>query len=337
MNKIIVSIPAYEDDLLIYTLNSLYEKAALPNNIFVYVALQYKKVPDLSKVKSNNHITYLNYDVERRPGVVRVRYEIGQEILKNTMFDENDYYLMIDAHMDFTQNWDLDLITDLNKLQKEKNKKEILFSKIDSVGLPGQLTRNLWKRMVLTSSLQNTFNSNSIYYNSFTALCEHVDEFTDKFELHYYTCCHFIFAPYNFLTDVGLDPLTHIFHEEPYLSFKTFMSGWDVYANLSYNYIAHIGIKQHNPKKKDLRYWRKREDGNYGRIYSSIFNQDPEYCSLMLLSFINNTGPYAIKNAKRSAKDFFIFNNIEHIYDNLINNNILLNYLSELEQNTILD
>lgn len=107
----------------------MYENAFDPSKIFAYIALQYKNPPELDNIVEGQQLTILEYDVDTRPGVVKVRYEISKAMLDSGNFEQGDYFLMIDAHMAFAKNWDKDLINDLKYLQTTYNKKEIIISK----------------------------------------------------------------------------------------------------------------------------------------------------------------------------------------------------------------
>lgn len=322
MDKIFVSIAAYEDDLLINTITEAYEKAARPDNVILYIGLQYKNPPDLNNITDMQQINIITYDVETRPGVVKIRYQLSEAILNLSQIEHGDYFLMIDAHTKFAQNWDIDLINDLKYLQLLKNKKEIILSKQCSFWV-GQIKEPYEESLC---SMEIPIHSD-IVGTLFKCQAKPVRFPKEKFQSSPWASCHFFFTTYEFLKDVGLDSLSETYQEEPYLSFRAYMSNYDIYNNLVYSYIGHDSYKQYDGY--DPRYWIKLDDGGYRKIFST--KNDPDFCALTILAYINNTGVYSIKNTERTPKMFFEKFGAPDVYDSLINNVSLFNYLKRIE------
>lgn len=335
INNIFVSIAAYEDDLLVNTIKELYEKSKEPQNIFVYIALQYKNPPNLDNIFKGQNLTILNYDVDKRPGVARVRYEISQEILKNKDFTDGDYFLMIDAHMNFAENWDLDLIKDMKHLQNVCNKKEIIISK--QLGFEvGQLSEsNIELTRFEKCSQDVPFFSEEI--DLFRAWPYKVQDYNElknfktlsgsnplhKFYHSGWASCHFFFTNFDFISTIGLNRYFQFFQEEGYLSFSAFLSGYDIYSNINYDYLAHDCRNQWD-EKRDPRYWKQNGDGSFNRIYN--INEENIFAGLAILSYIDNFGPLSVPSA-RTPEMFFKCFDIMEVYNNLKNNKLLLDFL----------
>jgi len=294
----------------------------------MYIGLQYKDKPNLENIVDGQQLTILEYDVETRPGVVKVRSDITDAIINNSRFGEGDFFLMIDAHSKFAQNWDIDLINDIKYLQLLKNKKEIILSK-QCGDTPGQLP---------DTSLHETFFfplEQNIYYSSnpvtlFYGGQRRLESFDEKFQQGGWASCHFFFTTYDFVKDVGFDRYSNTFQEEPYLSFRCLVAGYDIYANVTYNYIAHDSYKQYDGF--DPRYWVKLENGEHFKVFTSKHAGDDQYSNLIILAYINNTGRYAVKNAKRGSKMFFDHFKIPNVYNSLINNKDLTEWLNDIDQ-----
>ena len=341
MNKIFVSIAAYEDDLLVNTVKELYENAMEPQNIFIYIALQYKDMPNFDKIANKNQIKIKTYSVKNRPGVARIRYEITHDMLNDKKFNHQDYFLMIDAHMNFAKNWDADLIRDFKHLQKVCGKKEIIISKQSSkrIGMLGDehyedSIMHLKKHHVpLISRPITLFSTVPEYkYNVNNIIDRNIicgEEVEHKFIHSGWASCHFFFTDFDFIQDVGLDNNSQIFQEEPYLSFRSFLSGYDIYSNITYNYLGHNSVNQHNGLY-DPRYWMLEQDGTYIKIFGET--SDSEFSLLCLLAYAKNLGPYAIKNAIRTPEMFFQYFNILDVYNNLVNDLSLIDFLVYLNK-----
>ena len=112
MASIFVQIPSYHDFELYRTIKDCYDKSSGNNKINFGVHITYfdKKeyeIPDLHGIKIN---------VSKAPeniGVGMARY------LANEFYDGEDYYLQIDSHMRFEQNWDDILINNYKKYLSE--------------------------------------------------------------------------------------------------------------------------------------------------------------------------------------------------------------------------
>ena len=341
INKIFVSIAAYEDDLLVNTIKELYEKSKEPQNIFVYIALQYKNPPNLDNIFKGQNLTILNYDVDKRPGVAKVRYEISQEILKNKDFVDGDYFLMIDAHMDVAENWDVDLIRDMRHLQKICNKKEIIISK-QLRAVAGKITEQELRINYFHKALQDIpFFSDHLELFGLTYRRIYNDKDLEGFNIlvgsntdhRFYNSgwasCHLFFTNFEFINTVGLNKHFEFFQEEAYLSFSAFLSGYDIYSNINYDYLGHNNINQLS-EKQDIRYWRKNENGSFDRIYN--INIDNIFAGLCVLAYVNNSGPFLVNNAVRTPEMFFKCFDIMEVYDNLINNKLLLDFLNYMNR-----
>jgi len=294
----------------------------------MYIGLQYKNKPDLSGIVDNQKLTILEYDVETRPGVVRVRSDISDAMLKDPRFGAGDFFLMIDAHSKFAQNWDIDLINDIKYLQVLKNKKEIILSK-QCGNTPGQLNSVSLHETFFFPLEQNVYSFSkpvTLFYGGQRS----IDSFDEKFQQGGWASCHFFFTTYDFVKDVGFDKYSNTFQEEPYLSFRSFIAGYDIYANITYNYVAHDSHKQYDGF--DPRYWIKLDNGEHLKVFTSKSSGDDQYASLIVLAYINNIGRYSVKNAKRGSKMFFDHFKISDVYDSLINNKDLNELLNDVNQ-----
>ena len=111
----LVSIASYRDTQIFDTLHSLYSNVSNPNKVKVIVHLQdieseYVKLLDL---------TYPNLEVIFTPfnqtkGVVWARNEIKDK------YNNESYFLQVDSHSRFKENWDLILQTQLKSIKGNK-------------------------------------------------------------------------------------------------------------------------------------------------------------------------------------------------------------------------
>ena len=103
---IFVSIPSYRDKDCKNTLRQLYESAKNPELIYVGVLTQNKDESESCVVNNNftNNIRYLNIDYKEAKGPLYARIMIINKLFKN-----EKYFLLIDAHTKFVNNWDENL------------------------------------------------------------------------------------------------------------------------------------------------------------------------------------------------------------------------------------
>jgi hypothetical protein len=103
-STVFVAIPCYKDEELVPTIDSIYLNAKNPERVFVGVGLAYSKEEpkfwkDLTKKYKNVKIV----EKEALPENIGLG---NQRADANTLFDNQDYYLQIDAHMRFDMHWD---------------------------------------------------------------------------------------------------------------------------------------------------------------------------------------------------------------------------------------
>ncbi|MEN0006203.1 MAG: GlcNAc-transferase family protein [Bacteroidota bacterium] len=114
--SIFVSIASYADQQLLPTLRNLLSKAAHPERVYLGVHLQDTTTAHehlLAQHIPNLRIVFT--PKEESKGVVWARNEI-----KRKLYQEEDYFLQIDAHSRFKQNWDNLLINQHESLDVAK-------------------------------------------------------------------------------------------------------------------------------------------------------------------------------------------------------------------------
>lgn len=112
MASIFVQIAAFQDYELSRTIKDCIEKSSKENDIYFGVHLceintMPIHIPEYPNVQIKKSIAPENL------GVGIARY------IANEFYNNEDYYLQIDSHMRFDQNWDKDLISFYNEYKKE--------------------------------------------------------------------------------------------------------------------------------------------------------------------------------------------------------------------------
>jgi hypothetical protein len=114
LNKIFISLACYRDPEIIPTVRNAYDKAQnkhlLIFGVYAQMAPTDEKI-DLSFIKDQDQIRLLVKDNTKARGPSYARY-----IIYNKLYKDELYYLQIDSHTRFAENWDTQLIEMHSKL-----------------------------------------------------------------------------------------------------------------------------------------------------------------------------------------------------------------------------
>ena len=110
--KIFISIASYQDPLLESTIISAYESSKNPENLVFGVCDQSSNPLDIDKFSFKDQIHYEHIDPLLSEGPCWARAEIQKK------FTNEEYYLQIDSHSQFEEDWDSYLIKYINKIQE---------------------------------------------------------------------------------------------------------------------------------------------------------------------------------------------------------------------------
>lgn len=115
-STIFLSIASYKDGQLHKTIESAIKHAANPSRIFIGVNLQdshqcYRDL--LSKSYPNTKVLFTPFDQSK--GVVQARRKLIDEL-----YEDEDYFLQIDSHTRFKDNWDNILINQIHSIPNSK-------------------------------------------------------------------------------------------------------------------------------------------------------------------------------------------------------------------------
>jgi hypothetical protein len=284
MSTIFITIPAYEDPLLMDTIEGALANAKYPDRLHFAIALIYNQNPPIESYTRN--FNFVQYDPQTRPGVNLIRHELL------SFYNNEDYFLMIDSHTMFAKNWDVDIINDHLKLRSIYGKKTIISKQVPPhvgpitldettvwelrSGWPGGFAGQLEAR-------PKPYKQNPGYY------------------LTNYASFHFFFAPGNFVKEVGITPINNLYCEEPLLSYQSFMHGWTIFARSDYHHIGHndrpYNLSLYKVDMPDEKIWGMQNDSE--EVLQDIDN---------LLLY--NTGRYRIQTS-RTPLDFYRSINLE--------------------------
>ena len=215
---IFVSIPSYRDNRCSNTLKDLYTKAQFPSRVHVGVLTQNNYHFTQERCYYNHHnIKYKHISYLQASGPLKARATIVKHL-----FDNQDYYLMIDAHSTFAKHWDTQLINQLTYLQN-KGVMHPIFTNYTSD------THVLREGSDQVPFICKVIDTNQI---PLRMACEAVNKNT--FAKGYFIGAGFMFSQGQFIKDIHFkefDVLEHIFNGEEILyAALAYTHGYDIYT-----------------------------------------------------------------------------------------------------------
>lgn len=240
---IFVSIPSYRDKDCKNTIKEIFNKAIYPDRIYVGVFMQNSSnseemcmYPSRSSSETHskqlypvrqNQIRYLSTDFKNAKGPLYARKQIIDKL-----YQDETFFLMIDAHTIMRENWDVDMIRMLEILRlKHMIKNPILSSYPDTFA-------EYEKRddIVTTNVLCNILNGHE-YPVSTGAIKKPEGYFYKQFMIG----GGGTFTYGRFFREIQIDPtLEYVFNgEEFYFAALAYTNGWDIYS-MPYNCLYHM-------------------------------------------------------------------------------------------------
>lgn len=284
MSTIFVTIPAYEDPLLINTITQAINQASGMHEMRFAIALQYKKIPKPDLTPFMRGCQVIEYDVDTRPTVNYIRSQLLD------FYRNEDYFLMIDSHMNFAKNWDKDLIDMLNHL-----------------GPRAIISKQVSDKAGDVSMHDNLINEKTVWHwhedepggisGKLKGYPEPTED-TSAIRLTNYAAFGFFFTYGYFIPQVGITRIQNHYAEESLLSYIAYIKGWDIYAPRNYNHLGHndsdynmaVFGKEHPDEKK---IWGIQKDDNH--ILEEL--------DKLFLNASNSI--FKIDNQVRSTEDFY--------------------------------
>lgn len=276
--KIFISIASYQDPLLETTILSAFDKAHMPQNLHFGVCDQSSNPIDINSRELGIKMSYENINPNLSEGPCWARHRIQD------MYQEEEFFLQIDSHMQFEDGWDTYLIRYITKIQSESFEDNILpiiscypraFDVID-------LEAGIYKLHDEDKSTQTiAYREDSLFLKG--AFSRQIGASSSKEITHgYLLAAGCLFAPGSFIKDVPYDPNYYFYGEEISLMLRAFTRGYGIYHIPSipiyhlYTDITNIKRKLHWDQEEDsLREikWHEREDSSIKRL-TNLINGD---------------------------------------------------------------
>jgi hypothetical protein len=220
MVDIFVSIASYKDDLLIDTINNLFENAKNPDKIRIVVFNQtdYHQYDHHLYDFGNRKVEIISIDYKNTKGVCWVRHKI------QTFIENEKYYVQIDAHMRFTKHWDDILI----KYLKLCNSKKPIISyyppsfNVQTLECNNEIIKNEIRGLNLyaCSAIGMGLDKNACNLDN-----------GDNLPIPATTiAAGFIFTYTEYVKEVPYDPNIFWNYEESDQTYRSFTNGWSIFG-----------------------------------------------------------------------------------------------------------
>ena len=127
---IFVSIASYRDQLCPMTIITLYEMAQNPENVFVGLCQQNDKKDTECAFPEGHPLFSIAKKNVRRVNIphTQAKGPTWARFICASLYKNEDFFMMIDSHSLFSQDWDIQLISMFESLQKNTNHSKMIIS-----------------------------------------------------------------------------------------------------------------------------------------------------------------------------------------------------------------
>ena len=290
-DTIFVSIAAYMDPLLEYTINRMLFTAKKPDSIIFGLCIQdtpetlehYKM---LYESRENFRCIFVNHLYSK--GCCWARAQV------QTLYDNETYYMQLDAHHDFVDNWDVECINMLTHVTNIASKNPLCV--LSTYAVPCDLSQG--KLKITHGDVPFMMNCEKFYdtYKVRYVPCQVTRDTIEPVRWHTISA-HFIFAPGCWVQQIPYDENLYFDGEEDSLALRSWTRGWDIFyphKKIVYHYYIRNGAKRHTDFDK---LWYKRNENSMKRFRSILKGE--------------NMGVYGLGDV-RSLSQYTFFSGVDY-------------------------
>jgi len=254
MSTIFISIASYRDPELIPTIKSALENAKKPKNLRFGICWQHDETESLDEFKNDSRFKIIDVPYEYSKGACWARNFIQE------LYNNETYYLQLDSHHRFAQDWDATLIEMFKSLVKKGHKKPLLTSYLPSFNPnddPHSRLNECW-----SLEFDRYLPEGPIFIKP-----HNIDNWK---KLKYpipsrFLSAHFIFTLGQWAKEVKYDPYFYFHGEEPSLAARSFTHGYDLFSpnkiTIWHEYTRNDKTKQWDDDKQ----WDNKNKTSYSR------------------------------------------------------------------------
>ena len=253
--EIFISIASYQDPLLETTIRSAYENSANPELLRFGVCDQSSHPIDLDLMTFSNQISYEHIDPHLSQGPCWARARVQK------FYNNEPYYLQIDSHMQFEQDWDSYMLSYLTKIQNEgspAHSPPIITCYPRGFDIVDFDNKNFYLQSDDTSTFTLNFREDSIFCNG--PYSSQITSMTNTEITHgYLIAAGCLFSTGEFVKQVPYDQSLYFYGEELSIALRAFTKGFGIY------HIPEVPIYHLYTDTSDLKrklHWDENEDSS---------------------------------------------------------------------------
>lgn len=219
--KIFIQIASYRDPQLSPTIEDCIKHAKYPENLVFSISWQHSmddEWDNLYKYKDDPRFKIIDIDYRESKGACWARNLLQQQ------YDGEKYTLQLDSHHRFIQDWDVELIDMLSKLQEKGHEKPLLtgyISSFDPDNDPNSRIQQPWRM-----DFDRFIPEGAIFF--LPATIDNFRELTEPIPARFYSA-HFCFTLGTFVTEVPHDPEYYFHGEEISIAVRAYTWGYDLF------------------------------------------------------------------------------------------------------------
>lgn len=220
-NTIFVQIAAYRDPQLVPTLKDMLAMAKCPENLSFGICWQHAPQDawdHLDEFKDDVRFKIIDVNYKDSQGVCWARNSV------QTLYNNEKYTLQLDSHHRFVQDWDIELISMIEGLQKEGHAKPLITSYIPSFDPdndPQARIKEPWKM-----NFDRFIPEGAVFF--LPASFDSFDPKDKPLPGRFYSA-HFAFSLGSFAIEVQHDPDYYFHGEEISIAVRAFTHGYDIF------------------------------------------------------------------------------------------------------------
>ncbi len=286
-NTIFVQMASYRDNQLVPTLEDMLKNAKNPQNLTICVCWQHAKEDEwdnLDQFKEDPRFKIIDVDYKQSKGVCWARNQIQQ------YYNGEKYTLQLDSHHRFVKNWDEELISMMELLNKKGHKKPVLTAYIPSFNPendPAERHQEPWKM-----NFDRFIPEGAVFF--LPASIENWKNLKAPIPSRFYSA-HFCFAPGSFAEEIQHDPNYYFHGEEISIAVRAFTHGYDLFHPHKVVVWHEYTRKGRTKQWDDDPIWIERNNNSHKRN-RKLFEMDGEIKDI-------NFGKYDFGTA-RSLEDY---------------------------------
>ncbi len=247
--SIFVQIASYRDPECQWTVKDLFAKAEHPERVTVGICWQ-----SFPEQDQNCFVEPSPWPEQTKIISVLPSESLGvcwARAKTQTLFEDQDYILMIDSHMRFVSGWDTALIAELARCSSPKS---FLSTYPPSYKPPDQLELS---PLPVVMRAQPFTALGDIRFEGETLALKPERPLRGAF-----LAGGFIFAPGSFVREIPYDPHIYFDHEEITIAARAYTHGWDVFSPPGI-FVYHY---YYEPKKGETRSLHWSDNRDWGRL-----------------------------------------------------------------------